>query len=344
MGRRLMLVMLKIFGALLAMVVLAVIGLLVAAEVRFDRPRDVALPAIERSSDPAVIAHGEYLVHGPAGCSMCHGAADEVWRAKAGPKPALQGGFVFSMPGFGTFRPANLTPDETTGLGRRTPAQIARTIRHGVHADGSIAPFMAIHASAMADDDLQAVVSYLLSTPAVKQDAGENEMGAIGKILFAFAFEPAQPTPLALAPAAAPTVERGEYLAERVALCVFCHTQHDPISMEESAPSYTGGQPNPAYDLEAGAFTSPNEFAAPNITPHEGGALARFNEESFLARFRAGKLIPNSPMPWQTFGNMTDDDVRAIYRYLQTVPAVANDTGPTLRKIGWQPGQPTFDE
>ncbi len=38
-------------------------------------------------------------------------------------------------------------------------------------------------------------------------------------------------------------------------------------------------------------------------------------------------MIPGSPMPWQTFRRMTEEDLRAIYRYLKTVPPVTRDVG-----------------
>ena len=49
---------------------------------------------------------------------------------------------------------------------------------------------------------------------------------------------------------------------------------------------------------------------------------------AFVARFRLGRVIARSPMPWQGFRRMSDDDLRAIYRYLKTVPAVRRDVGP----------------
>jgi hypothetical protein len=36
-------------------------------------------------------------------------------------------------------------------------------------------------------------------------------------------------------------------------------------------------------------------------------------------------------MPWGAFARLTDDDLRAIYRYLKSLPAVRNSTGPSLR-------------
>jgi hypothetical protein len=38
-----------------------------------------------------------------------------------------------------------------------------------------------------------------------------------------------------------------------------------------------------------------------------------------------------SYMPWEFFARMTDDDLRAIYRYLRSLPPVHNETGPSIR-------------
>lgn len=73
-------------------------------------------------------------------------------------------------------------------------------------------------------------------------------------------------------------------------------------------------------------------FVSPNLTPdRETGRIAGWSEEAFLTRFRAGPAYADSPMPWHTLGRMSDDDLRAIYRYLRSIPAVRNETprGPT---------------
>ncbi len=39
----------------------------------------------------------------------------------------------------------------------------------------------------------------------------------------------------------------------------------------------------------------------------------------------------NTPMPWQAYAGMTDDDLGAIYAYLRTLPAVDH----TVEKVGY---------
>ena len=122
-----------------------------------------------------------------------------------------------------------------------------------------------------------------------------------------------------------PTAENGRYLAGSVANCWACHTQRDPNTGALTGALYTGA--NNFTDEENPKRT----WAPPNLTSAlSTGRLARFTGNAFVARFRAGRAIPGSPMPWQGFARMSDDDLRAIYRFLKTVPAVENDVGPAV--------------
>jgi hypothetical protein len=58
--------------------------------------------------------------------------------------------------------------------------------------------------------------------------------------------------------------------------------------------------------------------------------MAKWTEEQFIARFRAGKLQKATMMPWGPFSRMTDDELKAIYRYLHSLKPVKKDNGPTV--------------
>ena len=74
-------------------------------------------------------------------------------------------------------------------------------------------------------------------------------------------------------------------------------------------------------------------WAPPNLTPDpKTGVTARLTEDQFVARIRAGRILPGSPMPWQAYSRMDEDDLRAIYRFLKTLPPYENDTGPAMRE------------
>ncbi|TMQ68122.1 MAG: cytochrome c, partial [Candidatus Eisenbacteria bacterium] len=126
-------------------------------------------------------------------------------------------------------------------------------------------------------------------------------------------------TPSSRSPRGA-TVENGRYLVEAVADCGGCHTRRDPRT------GAVIGQPL-AGTTDFAEKDSPGKlWSPPNIT--SGGRLAALSEDRFVARFRAGRAIPGSPMPWQAFQKLEEDDLRAIYRYLMTVPKSTNDVGP----------------
>lgn len=69
-------------------------------------------------------------------------------------------------------------------------------------------------------------------------------------------------------------------------------------------------------------------FAA-NLTPDKATGMGEWTEAQFMASMRNGKhmgegrmILP--PMPWQSIGKLTDDDLKAMFAYLQSIPAVPN--------------------
>ena len=52
-----------------------------------------------------------------------------------------------------------------------------------------------------------------------------------------------------------------------------------------------------------------------------------------MSRMKAGRAFEFSPMPWNSFSQLDDDDLRGIYRYLQSVPRVERDVGQPLTEL-----------
>jgi mono/diheme cytochrome c family protein len=312
--------------AIAAIITLAAVSSLAATELRWRRTFARPYPAIEASRDPAVIARGEYLVYGPAACAYCHVPKERWGDLDAGQRLPLSGSHVFRLP-FGELFSANLTPDVATGIGRRTDAELARVLRHGVRADNRAA-FPLMEFQELSDDDLTAIVSYLRSRPAVVNDVPEHRLSLLGKALMAFAIEPtsAPAAPLQHSPAAVRSIERGDYLANRVASCASCHTDRDPRNGQLVGAPFAGGQ---RMDVAADAS---KVFVPPNLTPDaDTSPVGRWTEDQFLARVRQGELVAGTPMPWGAYRRMTDDDVRSVYLYLRTVRPVRHVTGPVIQ-------------
>ena len=293
---------------------------------RFD---DAPYPDVVASTDSAVVERGHYIVRVAAPCAGCHGDPAQRDAYVNGADVPLTGGFVFDIPP-GKFYTRNLTSDAETGLGNVSDKAIARALRAGVGHDGrALLPFMEMQG--LADDDLQAVVSYLRTQPPVRNAVPPHHYNVLGKIVRATMLSkpvgPSTPPP-AQAPRGA-TVENGRYLAESVALCWSCHTERSQMTGAITGPRY-GGTTGFREIVDTARSWSP-----PNITSDsETGRLGTMTEDQFVARFRQGRLIPGSPMPWQAFSRMSEEDLRAIYKYLKSVPAVKRDNGPAVVTTG----------
>jgi mono/diheme cytochrome c family protein len=293
---------------------------------------DTPYPTVAASTDPELVERGRYLANGPSHCATCHSTGDREHPELIGTTP-LTGGLAFEMGPIGARYAANLTPDPTTGIGRWTDAEVARTIRTGVLPDGELSVFMAGQAN-LSDEDLVAVLSYLRSLEPVSNAVPDGEWFALAKVMLtvgAFRLEPRlDPPPTYVPHAEEPSVARGEYVAEHLALCVGCHTTVDMATFEPVGPKAGGGTVEPSHGAD-----SDMEYAPPNLTSDPTGVTGKLDEDAFVARLGAGRVHLSSIMPWENLGSMTEADQRSVYRYLKSLPPVANDTGPPYRRIGW---------
>jgi hypothetical protein len=170
-----------------------------------------------------------------------------------------------------------------------------------------------------------------------------------GMIALAGCQQPA-PAPPAAETAQAPKqtpAERGKYLVEAIAGCDDCHT---PKNMGPTGPQpdmthrlsghpegeKMGMPPKPAGpwmvsgagDLTAWAGPWGISYAA-NLTPDQNTGLGIWTEDMFIKAIRLGKHMGQSrpilpPMPVHVFKNMTDDDLKAVWAFLRTLPPIAN--------------------
>src|SRR6478609_6277708 len=173
---------------------------------------DAPYPDVVASTDSAIVERGHYIVRKLAPCASCHGDPNRRAANLQGDEVALVGGFEFAIPP-GKFYTRNLTSDSATGLGGVSDKAIARALRYGVGHDGrALLPFMEMQG--LSDDDLQAVVSYLKSQPAVHNPVPAHYYTVSGKVVKATAM--AHPTgPSSPPPAKSPrgtSVETGRYI------------------------------------------------------------------------------------------------------------------------------------
>jgi len=268
---------------------------------------DAPYPNIHASTDTAVIARGKHFVTGLAHCVECHSTVNTDSLISLGKEVPLSGGLPFVLP-VGTIYSKNITPDKETGIGNLSDGEIARVLRFGVHANGDpVYDFMPFHN--MSDEDLTAVISYLRTLQPVKNKVPDNKFNLMGYAVKAYMVKPVGPSgevPVAIK--SDTTAEYGKYLVLSVGNCAGCHTRRD-IGGRYTAPLLSGGGP-----MKAGLIP-------PNLTNDSLGRIFYWSQQQFIDRFHKGKIISESEMPWNCFKRMNDDELKAIYKFLKTVPA-----------------------
>lgn len=297
---------LKWTGIILLLIV-ASLSVITAARqhVKYDAP----YPSVTASKDSAVIARGKHLVFSIAHCADCHSTANADSLINLGQDVPLSGGVVFDLP-VGKIYSKNITADKETGIGNYTDAEIARALYYGVHPDGTaIFDFMPFHN--VSEEDMTAIISYLRMQKPVKNVVPQNSLNVLGKVVNAFMVKPVGPTgqiPKTVKPDT--TEAYGKYLVTSVGNCSGCHTQRS-LSGEYTGDFLAGGNP-----MET---TGKPTLTPPNLTTDSSSRIFSWTLQNFTDRMRMGKLIPYSHMPWNTYKNMTDDELKAIYKFLKTV-------------------------
>jgi hypothetical protein len=78
------------------------------------------------------------------------------------------------------------------------------------------------------------------------------------------------------------------------------------------------------------SFTGPwgTSFAR-NLTPDNATGIGRWSEQDFIKVLRTGIRLNGEPlrppMPWEWHSQLTDDDLRAMFAYLRSIPPISNE-------------------
>lgn len=264
-------------------------------------------------STPQRLMRGKYLVDGVMGCFGCHSDAD--WSKPGAPPMAGRegAGHVWSDQDLPWLVSPNITPDKETGVGNWSDDTLARAIREGIGHDGrALFPMMPYQSyRELSDEDLASVIVYLRSVPAVRNQLPVTKMPFPLNYLIQSVPQPVnQSVP---APDLSTPVKRGTYLT-RMAACADCHTPQEkgqPIAGMEFAGGFLLHEPK-------------GDVVSANITPAASG-IGYYNEATFIQALRMGKVGArplHSSMPFYFYGKMSDEDLGAIFAYLQTLKPV----------------------
>lgn len=228
---------------------------------------------------------------------------------------------------FGSAYSSNITSDPETGIGDWTDGELAYLLRTGIRRDGRYTPPWMVKLAKMSDDDLLDVIAFLRSDDPlvrpVKAKRPASQPSLLTKVLSRVAFKPLPyPTAPITAPDPSDKVAYGRYLVQGRALCFGCHSADfakvDEFVPERSAGYLGGGNAMPDMNGRI-VMTS-------NITPDQETGIGTWSEDEFVRLLRFGVRPDLSVIvyPMLPFPELKDDDARAIYAYLRTVPPIKN--------------------
>ena len=285
-------------GSLVGLLVLAFVVLYIIGSVQWSRMHgkyDVPVEKITIPMDEDSIARGEHI----ATIYICEDCHTDNWSGQSD-----------SVPGLITLTIPNLTPGAGGVGATNTDEDWVRAIRHGVGQDGRGLTLMPSRIwYYLSDDDLADLIAYLKSLPPVDNELPKAELGPIGRVMLTLGQLPPDlipdvisidhDGPRPVAPEPGVTVEYGKYLS---ITCTLCH----------------------GVNLNGKTIMTDAEYLAPNLTP--GGEMKGWSEEDFMKALRTG-VTPGgkqlkSAMPWKYFGQMTDDEIKAVWMYLRSLPAL----------------------
>ncbi len=294
-----------VVGSLIGLILLSALVLFVKARTEFGAKYPTQVESITIPADAASIEHGKHLA--TFLCMECH-------RDDLSGNPSF-----FAMSGIGSAAAPNLTSGQG-GIGTHfSDADYVRAIRYGVKPDGTsvfIMPSTDFHS--MSDKDLGDLIAYIRSVPPVDRQTPEPHTrftfmggvmygaGLFGHLLRADVIQQMGEVPDA--PRRAVSADYGKYLVD-VNGCRDCH-----------GAQLAGAKPgDPASPL------------SPNLTP--GGELRAWTEADFIKTLRtgvtpSGTQLPSEFMPWKYKGQMSDDELKAIWAYLQSLPSLPTSTSP----------------
>lgn len=280
-----------LFGFLLLVIsVTASIGLY---KLNFP-PHQYAVSTVQVAGTPEQIERGEKLAYI---CIDCHSSSGEL------PLDGSKDNLITDAVPIGVLYASNLTPGGR--LVDWTDGEIMRAIREGVDKNGRPMIFMTSEPfSHFSDADVQALVAYLRSQPAVNRDLPERNLNILAALFVGANLAPTSAQPPITAEIVTPksnTVEYGQYLV-LTSGCRDCH----------------------GLDLTG----APNQFVpqGPNLTV----AMQNWSEEQFVTFLSTGvnnfgRPVDPKQMPWLSYNRaFSESDMRDVYSYLRGLETVAS--------------------
>ncbi len=295
-----------ILSGVLTILLAALLALALTGFYKLNKRYDNPLAEVQVDGTADQIARGKQLANI---CVSCHSQSNQL--------PLAGSNFAkkFDFPPLGTLYAPNLTP--SGNIKDWTDGEVIRAIREGVDQnDRSLLVMPVANFRNMSDEDVQAIVAYLRSQPATGGPSPKNQFNILGAIFMNLSdFRTAQQAVGHVTASITGTPAYGEYMVDILG-CRDCHGAQLQGKVEN-------GQPGPP--------------PGPNLTQ----IIPQWTEEEFMAFFNTGTLpgggqVPiltlksgfSEPrMPWQVVrAATTDDELRAMFSYLHSLPPLDSPT------------------
>ncbi len=277
---------------------------------------EVHPPDLKIEADSNMLAEGKRIA--AMICVHCHLA----------PNGRMEGAEMLDLPKtFGRAWAANITRDTKYGTGRYTDGELAYLLRTGIKRDGQYVPPWMPKFPHLSDYDMHSIIAYLRSDapelePSSKQQP-VSQPSFFAKFLSYVAFKP---LPYPDAPISSPDPEDKVAYGKYVMSAIDCFGCHSPsfetmnIMEPEKTPGFFSGG-NPMPDLEG------NIVLTRNLTPDKETGIGNWTEEEFIQAVKYGlrEGKPALRYPMMPYTAMKDEEVSAVWAYLQTIPSIRND-------------------
>jgi mono/diheme cytochrome c family protein len=267
----------------------------------FPIPFPGATQYVGQRENAEAVERGRHLVAARYGCTECHGSN-------------LGGGVMVDNAAIGRLLGPNLTAGGGSVTHGYRAADWDRIVRHGIKRNGTPALMPSQDFQEMTDQELSDIVSFIRSQPPVDSQVPAPKLGPVGTMLIATGKLPlsadiirSHVKPHAVAPPKAePTADFGGHLA---ATCMGCHRS------DLGGGTIVGGDPSwpPAANLTSG----PDGLG--------GWTFADFSRAMQEGKRQDGMAF-RQPMANVTryTQKMTEIELKALWSYLRSVPAVAD--------------------
>jgi mono/diheme cytochrome c family protein len=317
----------KILRIVLVLFILLAVSISsLVAYIKLALPDVGPAPDLTIEATPERLARGEYLANAVVGCNECHAKRDFTkFAGPIEPNTFGRGGELFGVEmGFpGNYYAPNITP---YGIGNWTDGELFRAITSGVSKDGrALFPIMPYpHFAKMDKEDIYAIIAYIRTLEPIEYTAPKSETTQFPVTLLINTMP--QPATFSERPPKEELIKYGEYITN-AAICMDCHTQQ--VKGQYQMDKYMAG----GFEFP---MPSGGTVRSANITPDAETGIGAWTEEQFLSRFKTyadstytpaevshGAL--NTMMPWGYYSKMKDEDLKAIFAYLKSLPPIKNE-------------------